>query len=55
MICKSKNIGRKIFNDFDTVFSFFRKIRDGNRTLEKVKKRQNEYKSDLNELKRSKN
>ena len=33
---KSKDIREKSINDFDNVFPFFKKIRDGNITLEKA-------------------
>ena len=36
----SKNKGNKRFTDFDNEFSFFKKIRDGNITLEKAKSNQ---------------
>ena len=44
----------KSCNDFDNVFSFLKKIRDGEIVLEKVKKNQNEFKSDLTEIKSAK-
>ena len=55
---KDKNERRITFNDFDNAlifFFFFQKIRDGRKTKKarKTRKRdQNEFKSDLNEMKK---
>ena len=47
-----KNIPTESFHN---VFSFLKKIRDVNITLEKVKKGRNKYKSDLNKIKKGRN
>ena len=55
---KDKNVRGITFNDFDNALSFFfffQKIRDGRKTKKarKTRKRdQNEFKSDLNEMKK---
>ena len=47
-----KNIIDKSLKNFNDAFIFIKKIRGGNITLEKEKENQNEFKSDLNRIKR---
>ena len=50
---KDRNIPEKSFNDFDNAICLFKMIRDGNNmTLIKANQNQNEFKSDLNEVKK---
>ena len=51
---KDRGIPKKRFNEFDNAISLFKKTKDGKRTLEKVKQSPNEFKSSLNETKKTK-
>ena len=45
---KDKNFREKKYIYFDNTFSFFEKTKVGNIMLERTKRNQDEYKSDLN-------
>ena len=49
---KGKNNTPKSFGGFDSVIALFKKIRNGKVLLNKTKKNQNEFKSDLSQIKK---